>query len=211
MTALRQQDYTALKAQCSQQTVSLLYKSYKSFFKASSDYSRNPKKYHGRPKMPSYRDKDDLFTLVFTNQSATIDNDGHPRLSRDLTLRTVRTSIVKRNFRQIRIVPLLDMFKVEIVYNKTEGEYTRKAKERNRKLHSSAIDVGVDNLATVTSDNAESVPLIVNGRPLKSVNQNYNKRLASLKSMYSKQGIRTGRTARRLTMRRNQMVKGLHA
>lgn len=80
----------------------------------------------------------------------------------------------------MRIVPKLGYFKIEIVYNKTEGEYTRQAKKTNKFLHSAAIDIGVDNLATVTSDDGVSNPLIVNGRSLKSINQFYNKRLAEL-------------------------------
>lgn len=95
-------------------------------------------------------------------------------------IRTVRTGITGHSFQQVRIVPKLDYFRIEIVYNKVEGEYTRQAKERNKFLHNAAIDIGVDNLATVTSDDGVSNPLIVNGRPLKSINQFYNKRLAEL-------------------------------
>jgi len=207
LQSLKQSDYTALKAQCSQQTISLLFKSYKAFYKSISDYYKCPSKYKGKPKIPNYKDKDGLFTIVYTNQSATIDKDGHPKLSKDLILKSVTTGITKKNFCQIRIVPRLDSFNVEIVYNKTEGEYTRQAKERNKKLYNAAIDIGVDNLATVTSDNMDSVPFVVNGRPLKSINQFFNKRLAEIKQEYSKHNIKSGKKSKRLNQKRNRMIK----
>ena len=207
LQTLKQSDYKSLRAQCSQQTISLLFKSYKAFYKSISDYYKCPSKYNGKPKMPSYRNKDGLFTIVYTNQSATINKDGHPKLSKDLILKTVTTKITKRNFCQIRIVPRLDSFNVEIVYNKTEGEYTRQAKERNKKLYNAAIDIGVGNLATVTSDNTDSTPFIVNGRPLKSINQFFNKKLADIKQVYSKHNIKSGKKSKRLNQTRNRMIK----
>lgn len=89
MCALKQADYKALKAQCSQQTIGLLFKNYKAFFKASADYSKNKAKYLGRPKLPKYKDKSGMSVLVYTNQCAKIDEDGHVKLAKDLVLKTV--------------------------------------------------------------------------------------------------------------------------
>ena len=41
------------------------------------------------------------------------------------------------------------------------------------------IDLGIDNFATVVS-NTGNAPYIINGKGLKSINQNYNKRKAHL-------------------------------
>lgn len=121
-------------------------------------------------------------------------------------IRTVRTGITEHNFQQVRIVPKLDYFKIEIVYNKTEGEYTKQAKERNKFIHNAAIDIGVDNLATVTSDDGVSNPLIVNGRPLRSIIQFYNKKLAELNYVYSRHKIHTGKKLRKLNFKRNMKI-----
>lgn len=150
--------------------ISLLFKNYKSFYKASADYFRNPSKYKGKPKMPKYKDKDGLAILIYTNQNSKINKDGHLQLAKDFVLENVKIDIDTKNFKQVRIVPKLDYFQIEIVYNKEEGEYIRQAKLRNKKTNSAAIDIGVDNLATITSDNKDVSPLIVNGRPLKSIN-----------------------------------------
>ena len=58
-----------------------------------------------------------------------------------------------------------------------------------------------------TSDDGDSIPLIVNGRPLKSINQYYNKKIGKLKKKYLKQGIKTGQKLRKITEKRNLKVK----
>jgi putative transposase len=44
------------------------------------------------------------------------------------------------------------------------------------------IDLGINNLATIASNKVGFVPVIVNGRPLKAINQFYNKRRAALQA-----------------------------
>jgi hypothetical protein len=39
-----------------------------------------------------------------------------------------------------------------------------------------SIDLGLDNLVALTSNQPGFTPLLINGRPLKSINQFYNKR-----------------------------------
>lgn len=42
-----------------------------------------------------------------------------------------------------------------------------------------SIDLGVDNLITITT-NCGVVPFIINGRPLKPINQYYNKKICDI-------------------------------
>ena len=65
-------------------------------------------------------------------------------------------------------------FIVEIGYNKVEGEI----KTDNGRYVS--IDLGVNNLATITSNVFK--PFIINGKPVKSINHFYNKEIAKKKS-----------------------------
>ncbi len=46
-----------------------------------------------------------------------------------------------------------------------------------------SIDIGLDNLATLTFNQAGLFPLLVNGRPLKSINQYYNKNRSYYQSL----------------------------
>lgn len=60
-----QPDYRALPAQCSQQTINLLEKNWKSFFSLCKEYKKNPSKFRGRPHLPKYKDKNGCSILVF--------------------------------------------------------------------------------------------------------------------------------------------------
>ena len=57
----------------------------------------------------------------------------------------------------------------------------------------------------VTSNQPDFTPLLINGRPLKSLNQFYNQRLASLKSLLTGQK-KTSKRIQRFTRCRNQKI-----
>jgi transposase len=63
------------------------------------------------------------------------------------------------------------------------------------------VDLGLNNLIAVTSNQAGVKPLLINGRPLKSINQFYNKRQAKLQSKEASRQIRS------LTPKRNCRVE----
>ena len=67
------------------------------------------------------------------------------------------------------------------------------------------IDLGVDNLAAISL--SSGAPVIINGRPLKSINRYYNKRKARLQEV-AKRSNRLDITNRmeRLTVKRNNKV-----
>lgn len=68
-----------------------------------------------------------------------------------------------------------------------------------------AIDLGVSNLATMVSNKDGFQPLIINGKPLKSINQYYNKRKAQLQSKLEGRA-KSSKRIRRLTLKRNDKV-----
>ncbi len=70
-------------------------------------------------------------------------------------------------------------------------------------LHA-GCDIGIDNLATLASDKPGFVPRIVNGRPVKSINQYYNKRQAELQSRLGRKG--TSQRMERLTTQRTRRI-----
>jgi putative transposase len=70
-----------------------------------------------------------------------------------------------------------------------------------------SIDLGVSNLATVTSNKKEITPFIINGKPLKSINQYYNKTLSLEKSSLKKRNNKGGsKKLRKLTTKRENKV-----
>lgn len=66
------------------------------------------------------------------------------------------------------------------------------------------IDIGLDNLASITSNHTNLKPVLINGRPLKSINQYYNKKRAQLSSHLKEK--KTSRRLEKLTQKRNNIV-----
>lgn len=195
-----QSDYRALPAQCSQQIINLLEKNWKSFFKSFKDWEKNPKKYRGRPKLPRYKKKDGYNVLTITSQQIgnKLTQKGHIKLPKGIDLK-IKTRIQQKQIQQIRIVPMATCFKCEIVYKKEI------VKNENLNYENKiSIDLGVNNLATMFINDEAFSSCIINGRPLKSINQFYNKKLAKLHSFV---GDKSSNRIRNFTKRRNSKVK----
>ena len=169
----KQADYTSLPAQSSQQTIKLLYKNYKSFFKALKSYQKDKSKFTSNPKLPKYKAKNGVNIVVFTNQQARIKqgkslNKIHfpknTNLQPLITKIDTQTSILK----QVRFIPKSTCFIVEVVY-----ECLAKATNLIKNSFLS-IDLGLNNFVT-SIDNQSKQPFIINGRGIKSVNQFFNK------------------------------------
>jgi putative transposase len=166
--------YRSLPRKVSQQVLKLLDKNWKSYFEAIKAYEEDPSKFLGRPKLPAYKDKKEgRNVLVYTIQaiSKTALRKGMIKPSQ-LGIE-VRTS--HRNVDQVRIVPKkARCYVVEVVYTQEEEQ-----KPLNSSLVAS-VDIGVNNLVALTSNKKGFIPKLVNGRPIKSVNQFYNKQICKM-------------------------------
>ena len=85
---------------------------------------------------------------------------------------------------------------IEVIYDKQESTL-------DNANFVASIDLGLDNLVALTSNQPGFIPLLINGRPLKSINQFYNKRKARLESQL-KGNRKTSPRIQRLTRCRNQ-------
>jgi len=131
-----------------------------------------PKKFQGHPKLPKYRDKQGRNLLTYTIQviSRHSKNAGWIVPS-GLPIR-VATQCAYATIGQVRIVPHATHYTVEVVYD-------HEIKPADVDPQGVAgIDLGVNTLATLTTNQPGFTPLLVNGRPLKALNQLYNKRRA---------------------------------
>lgn len=171
---LKQIDYNRLKKQSSQQVISQVYKNWKSWLKSLKDYKGNKNKYLGRPRMPKYL-KNNYNIVCFTKQNSKIDKNGNIWLSRKWKIDKIKTQHIKYN--QIRIIPNIDYLQIQIVYDKQIEDLNL---DKNNSI---GIDIGINNLCSITSNNG--ISLIINGRPLKYINQYYNKQKSRLQNIYS--------------------------
>ena len=101
------------------------------------------------------------------------------------------------SLKEVRIIPRNNHYAIEVVYQVKEKEHHDNGKY-------AAIDLGLNNLATVAFNDG-SKPLIVNGRPLKSINQYYNKEKAHYQSKL-KGNKHTSKRIWALTNKRNNKV-----
>lgn len=190
--------YGALPAKVSQQVLRLVDKSWKAYFASRKEWYKNPSKFLGEPKLPKYKNKESgRYMLVYTIQaiSSKLLRIGQVKPSGlGLIIKTKQTDIA-----QVRIVPKKTHYVVEVVYNvepePTELDYTLIA----------GVDLGLDNLAVVTSNKQGYKPLVVNGKPLKSINQFYNKRKAELQSILGSDKAQSKRIDR-MTDKRNRRI-----
>jgi IS605 OrfB family transposase len=166
--------YKALPAKVSQQILMILDKNWKSFFEAVKAYKVDSSKFTGRPKLPKYKDKvKGRNILVYTIQaiSSKLFKKGIIKLSG--TDFSIKTKVNPDRICQVRLVPKCDSYVIEVIYDEQEPT----ASDDN---FVASIDLGLNNLLALTSNQPGFTPLLINGRPLKSINQFYNKRKAQL-------------------------------
>lgn len=196
-------EYKSLPASCSQQILRLLDKNWTSFFNSCKEYKKNPKKFLGRPKLPKYLDKQKgRFILSFPFQAidkTEFNKTGLIRLPKSqIKIKTLKTN---EKIVQVRVIPRIKSYKVEIVYEKE----CKKNKDKSEKII--AIDLGVNNLMSITSNLKGFSPLLINGRHLKSINQYYNKKLAFLKSEAKKKNsLNTTKRIQKLHQKRTNIL-----
>lgn len=190
----KQDDYYSLPCKVSQQTLKLLNQNFKSFFSLLKK-----KNYTKKKSIPKYLDKSKgRFAAVYTNQAISKKELRNGMIQLSGTDFKIKTKVDGNSINQVRIVPKNSYYKVEVIYEVEEIEEL----EDNEKY--AAIDLGVNNLATVSFN--ESKPFIINGKPLKSINQFYNKRKSELQSKLS--GDRkSSNKINSITRKRNNKIK----
>ncbi|MCC5603674.1 RNA-guided endonuclease InsQ/TnpB family protein [Nostoc favosum] len=189
-------DYKALPAKVSQQILMILDRNWKAFQAALKSYFQDTSKFFCRPKLPKYKHKTEGRNIVvYTVQALS-----KPLLSQGF-IQPSKTNISiptkAPNIAQVRIVPKLDHYVVEVIYDKqlekNDLDYSQIA----------SVDLGLNNLAAVTFNQTGIKPLLINGRPLKSINQFFNKQKAFLQSI-----VKTGTSKKlqKLSTKRNFKV-----
>ena len=178
LTKEKQIDYISLPRKVSQQVIYQVDQTMQSFFKLLK-LKNSSNKYERNVSLPYYKEKYGRNLLIFTNQTIS-----KKQLETNKIIKfgkNIQTVIyTKQEFiQQVRIVPHgNDYIVVEVLYNKPEPLL----KPDNQRYMS--IDLGINNLCTIGT-NCKDVKenIIINGKPVKSINQYYNKQVAKYKSI----------------------------
>ena len=178
----------------------VLDQNWKSYFASIKDWKKNKHKYLGMPKIPKYLKSNGRFPWMIPNNTCYIKNN-----ELKFRIKKLQTYIWKTNAKgrllQVRFIPRGTCYVMEVV---TELEIYPEFKTPT---NIAAIDLGVNNFATITN-NIGLRPIIINGKGIKSVTQFYNKQRAKIVSkLKSVNGTSWSNKLSDITMRRFNRIK----
>lgn len=200
------ENYRLLNTDIAQQTLKVVDRSFRSFFGLLKLIKQGSYRYQDA-QIPKYLKKDGYFCLILPRIRV---KNGYFDVPMSNQFRkqygSVRIAFPERlngkSIKEVRIHPKYNarFFEVEYIY---QQEPEPRPVNPDNAL---AIDLGLNNLASCVSTTGAS--FIVDGKPLKSSNQWFNKQNARLQSIKDLQGLK-GTTERqsRLTLTRNNKVR----
>jgi putative transposase len=190
-------EFRALPAKVAQWVLRQVTLAWKSYFAACRAWEDDPSRFLGHPKLPKYLDKQGRNLLTYTEQAIS-----RAPKHRGFVVPSglaIRVETRQTAIDQVRIVPHASHYTVEVI---DERPVTPADVDPARVA---SVDIGLNNLAAVTFNQPGLVPFLVNGRPVKAINQWYNKRRARLQAKLP-QGVFASRQLDALTDKRNRQI-----
>jgi len=160
-------------------------------------------KIKNKVRLPKYLHKTKgRFVVEFNNQmiSRKRDENGYLIVSPQGLKLVIPTR--REEVKQVRIVPQLNYYVIEVVYEVQE-------EEMRTGVVVGAIDLGLNNIATIVTNDKKN-PLILSGRKLKSINQYFNKNVADRQGKLPKEVYTSKEIERLWTKRRNKIDYETH-
>ena len=192
----KQPDYYALQSHLAQQVLMQVGRQFLSFFNNKS----NKKK-----RIPKYKDKNGYNVITFNKVtiSRQIDFDEYKQIytytlckrSYNLKIKSTNPNVKMVKFVYDEVNDLIKCFKIY------EVERPKLKKDNSRYF---SIDPGLNNIVSIYN-NIGIRPLLYNGRPIKSINQYYNKTNAKLRSELPN-NIKSSKRLKQLSFKRNNKI-----
>ncbi|GGA05736.1 transposase [Okeania sp. KiyG1] len=194
----KSEDYQALPTKVSKQIIRRLDSAWSSYFAALREWQKQSNKFLGKPKIPKYKHKTKGRNILpYPDESIykkTL-KKGICHLSMsEIKIHTSQTEII-----ETRIIPKSSCYIIEIVYEKSEST------TENQQI--AGVDLGVNNLIAVTTNQTGTTPLLIKGRPLKAINTFYNKQRSYLQSQLNSHNQTNSHRLKKLTHKRNCRVE----
>jgi putative transposase len=194
--------YQALPRKVSNSILILIDKNWRSFRNALKEWKQHPEKFTGKPKIPGYKHKEHGRNILIYDKQALgkrIFKKTGKLVPSGLPIE-METKVEWETLDQMRIIPRGSCYVVEVVYQKAEQQVNVDPRII------AALDLGVNQLAAITSTKAGFQPILINGRPLKHLNAYYNKQRARHQRRLAKANRFTSRQLDRITTKRNCRV-----
>lgn len=168
-----------------------------SWLKGLKRYKKAPNSFTGRPKMPKYNNS--LNTVTYEKGALGTKGLEKGQICLSQTNIILDVSSLKGDIVEAKIIPKNNKFIIKVTYKE---EMTENELDYNK---IAGIDLGLNNLITVATNQADLPHVMVNGRGLKSINQYWNKQVSKLKSKLPK-GVKSSKRIRSLTEKRNAKI-----
>ena len=192
----KQPDYYALQSHLAQQVLMQVGRQFLSFFNNKS----NKKK-----RIPKYKDKNGYNVITFNKVtiSSQVDFDEDKQIytytlckrSYNLKIKSTKPNVKMVKFVYDEVNDLIKCFKIY------EVERPKLKKDNSRYF---SIDPGLNNIVSIYN-NIGIRPLLYNGRPIKSINQYYNKTNAKLRSELP-YNIKSSKRLKQLSLKRANKI-----
>ncbi|HEY9849158.1 MAG TPA: transposase [Leptolyngbyaceae cyanobacterium] len=192
-------DYKALPTKVSKQIIRRLDSAWTSYIQAVKAWQKHPEKFLGKPKIPGYKHKTKGRNILpYPHES--ISKKALKKGICQLSMSGIQIPTSADEIIEARIVPKSSCYVIEIVYEQVE--------ETTNHQQIAGIDLGVNNLMAVTTNQKGVKPLLIKGRPLKAINTFYNKQRSCLQSHLKLQHNQTqSQRLKNLTHKRNCRVE----
>lgn len=173
-----------LPKQSAQLSLKRVTKRMKGYFAAKSGYKKHPEKFEAMPRLPRYHRSGGNCTAVLSNQDCVVVREPSGwKVKLPLTKVRVPIGAPAGRLMQAEVIPSHGIYFLSLTFD--DGLKTPEPVSTPCRI--AAMDIGVDNLASITANTG--VPgLIINGGAVKAMNQWYNKRTAAIRSEQAKGG-----------------------
>ena len=188
-----QSDYRELPSKVSNAVLKKLGDNISSFWSLIKKSDQNKK-----VNLPKYLHKTKgKFVVEFNKQTFSTKRDENNNLIICKSSLDLRIPTKVENPCQVRIVPKTSYYTIEIIYEVKENNI-----KQNQNI--AAIDLGLNNLATIVTNNGNN-PILISGKKIKSINQYFNKIISKKKSLLPN-SIYNSKSLDRLWLKRNNKI-----
>lgn len=177
----KNKDYNSLPSHVDQGVIKSTFNDWSSFFENLKKYKQNPSVYSGRPKPPRYKTKGSTNELYFSNQVCKIKEDKSGKRYLRFPLTKCQFNLSKHLLEKVDADYKLVQVRVQKFYNDVKLEIVLDCSKNMKKMileqdisNIMALDLGVNNIVAGVANNGMK-PFVINGCPIKAINQYYNK------------------------------------
>ena len=180
-------EYKRLPTNASQQTLKQVDNAFKSFFALLQ--AKKKKNFDKDVHIPRYLDKNGHYKVIYTQIHLKVFDNGYIRLALPKHIKErynvkylyfkIPRHIVNKEIKEVHILPYKPYYKISFIYSDGDRNYNHYKTDDIM-----AIDLGIDNLATIVT--RYDKPLILDSKCLKSKNRYFNKKISVLQSSITK-------------------------